>query len=172
MGPVWMVRAGQLWPGNVNNYDIQQHYVNRTNITRPHWVKIESVYCIKDENRSEFEFATEWSQHRDFTLQTYWVLVTHIWVINWVIIGSVNGLSPVRRQVITWTIDDIINLTFRNKFQCNLYQNTILFCHENVIENVICKMSAILFSAPAVAWKCQYLCHSGWHYVSGTPHFS
>ena len=34
---------------------------------------------------------------------THWGRVTHIWVGNLVIIGSDNGLSPVRRQAIIWT---------------------------------------------------------------------
>ena len=38
----------------------------------------------------------------------------------------------------------IVNWTLRNKFQWNCYQNTKLFIHENVSENIICEMAAIL----------------------------
>ena len=34
---------------------------------------------------------------------THWSRVTHIWVADLNIIGSDNGLSPGRRQAITWT---------------------------------------------------------------------
>ena len=34
---------------------------------------------------------------------THWCRVTHIWVSNLTPIGSVNGLSPGRRQAIIWT---------------------------------------------------------------------
>ena len=34
---------------------------------------------------------------------THWGRVTHIWVSNLTPIGSVNGLSPGRRQAIIWT---------------------------------------------------------------------
>ena len=39
---------------------------------------------------------------------TYWGRVTHICVSNSTIIGSDNGLSPYRRQAITWTNDGIL----------------------------------------------------------------
>ena len=50
-------------------------------------------------------------------------------VMSWVIIGPGNGLALVWCQAITWTND----------------QNTKIFIQENAFENVICKMSAILF---------------------------
>ena len=45
--------------------------------------------------------------------------------LNYVIIGSGNGLSPVRRQTVTWTITDV-SWTIGNAFQYNLNQNTKL----------------------------------------------
>ena len=39
---------------------------------------------------------------------THWGRVTHICVGNLTIIGSDNGLSPGRRQVITWTNDGLL----------------------------------------------------------------
>ena len=39
---------------------------------------------------------------------THWGRVTHICVVNLVIIGSDNGLSPGRRQAIFWSNDGIL----------------------------------------------------------------
>ena len=44
----------------------------------------------------------EW-QHDHVHNLTHWGRVTHICVSNLTTIGSVNGLSPGRRQAITWT---------------------------------------------------------------------
>ena len=41
---------------------------------------------------------------------THWGWVTHICVSNQTIIGSDNGLLPVRRQVISWTSADILSI--------------------------------------------------------------
>ena len=41
--------------------------------------------------------------HTFYTLLTHWGRVTHICVGNLTITGSCNGLSPWRRQAITWT---------------------------------------------------------------------
>ena len=50
-------------------------------------------------------------------------------------IGSDNGLSPIRRQVIIWTNDDIVNWTLGNKLQWNFIQNSHIFSQENAFEN-------------------------------------
>ena len=76
--------------------------------------------------------------------------------MKWVNIGSGNGLSPFRRQAITWTkVRLIVNWTFRNKLQWNSNQNTKLFIHENVFENVVCEMASISSVGRWVKW---------WHY--------
>ena len=62
--------------------------------------------------------------------------------MNWVSIGSDNGLSPVRHRAITWTNADIILIGSLLKWNFN--RNTKLFIHENAFEDVICKMVAIL----------------------------
>ena len=62
--------------------------------------------------------------------------------VNWVSIVSSNGLPPVRRQAITWT--NAVNCNLRDKLQWNSNHNTKLFIQENVFENVICEMVAIL----------------------------
>ena len=43
-----------------------------------------------------------------FDMLTHWGRVTHICVGNLTIIGSDNGLSPGRRQAITWTYAGIL----------------------------------------------------------------
>ena len=61
------------------------------------------------------------------------------------IIGSGNGLSPVRRQTIYLNqYCLIVKGTFRNNFQWNFNQNTKPFIHENALGNVVCEMTAIL----------------------------
>ena len=60
---------------------------------------------------------------------------------NWVSNGSDNGLSPVRRQAITWTNTDSLSIGFYE----HLSQNIKHFIRENVFENVVCKMVGILF---------------------------
>ena len=47
---------------------------------------------------SELKWVSEW-----LSLLTHWGGVTHICVSNLTTIGSVNGLSPGRRQAITST---------------------------------------------------------------------
>ena len=65
--------------------------------------------------------------------------------MNWVSIGLSNGLSPNRRQAITWTnAGSIVNWTMRNKLKWNSNQNIKLFIHGNAFKNVVCEMVAIL----------------------------
>ena len=50
-----------------------------------------------------------------------------------------NGLSPLRRQAITWTqCWLIVNWKLRNKLPWNLDQHTKLFDLQNASENVVC----------------------------------
>ena len=79
------------------------------------------------------------------TTLTHWGRVTHICVGNLTIIGSDDGLSPGRRQAITWiNYWNIVNWTLRNKLQWKFNQNSNIFIHENAIESVVCEMAAIL----------------------------
>ena len=54
---------------------------------------------------------------------------------------QVNGLSPIRRQAITWFNQCwlIDNWTPGNKFQWNMNGNSIIFIQENALENVVCQ---------------------------------
>ena len=72
----------QCWPKSLLLYGF----------TRPQWVNNELVLLQK----------MAWHQTGDEPL-THWGRVTHICVSKPTIIGSDNGLSPGRRQAITWT---------------------------------------------------------------------
>ena len=82
---------------------------------------------------------------------THWGRVTHICVGNLTIIGSDNGLAPGRRQAIIGTNAGIV-LTgpLRTKLQGNFNQNSYNFIQENVPENAVCKMAAILSRSQCV----------------------
>ena len=64
--------------------------------------------------------------------------VTHICVGKLTTIGSDNGLSPERRQAITWTNVGIL----LNKLQWNV--NRYIFIQENPFENVVWEMAVVL----------------------------
>ena len=49
-----------------------------------------------------------WKDFLHYWPLTHWGRVTHICVSNLTTIGSVNGLSPARRQAITWTNGGIL----------------------------------------------------------------
>ena len=58
----------------------------------------------------------------------------------WVDIGSDNGLSPVRRQAITWTNAGLLSIgPLGTNFSENLI-NIHTFIQENAIENVVCQI--------------------------------
>ena len=60
--------------------------------------------------------------------------------MNWVSIGSDNGLPPIQRQAIIWSNAGLLSIkwTIRNKLKWNFNQNTKLFIHENASENIVC----------------------------------
>ena len=64
--------------------------------------------------------------------------------VNWAINGSGNGLSPVRRQTITWSNAVYCQLDpwelVSVKFELEFYP----FIQENAFENVAAKRAAIL----------------------------
>ena len=75
-------------------------------------------------------------------ISTQWGWMTHIWVPNLAIIGSVNGYSaPSHYPNQCW---NIVNSTPRNNFQWNFNQNSYISIRENAFQNAICKMAHIL----------------------------
>ena len=69
---------------------------------------------------------------------THWGRVTHICVGNLTSIDSDNGLSPERRQAITWTNAGL------NELSELCIQNTNVFFPENACGNDLCEMAAIV----------------------------
>ena len=63
--------------------------------------------------------------------------------VSYTIIGSDNGLSPVRRQAIIWINGDLLLIG-------PLHENTIIFVQQIDFENVVCKMAPILVSPQCV----------------------
>ena len=60
--------------------------------------------------------------------------------VNWVSVGSDNGLSLVRRQAITWTNAGSLSIEpLGTNFSEIRIEKKQLFMHENVFENVVCK---------------------------------
>ena len=81
---------------------------------------------------------------------THWGRVTHICVSKLTIIGSDNGLSPERRQAIIWTNAGILII---GPLGTNFSRNSNIFIEENVIENVVCEMAAILSRPQCIKMK-------------------
>ena len=82
---------------------------------------------------------------------TRWDRVTHKYVSDSTLIGSDNGLSPGRRQVIMRTITGILlKWSLGNKLQRHFNRNLYIFVQENAIENVIWKMAGILSRSQCV----------------------
>ena len=87
-----------------------------------------------------------------------WGRVTYICVGNQTIIGSDNGLSPGRRQAITWTNVAILLIgPPRSKLRWNVNRNSYIFIQENPFENVVWKMAAILSRPQCVNWYWKYI---------------
>ena len=81
--------------------------------------------------------------------------------MNWVGIGSGNGLSPVRWQAITSTNADLLSIgplgTNFSEIQIEIKK---IFIHENAFENVVCEMAAILSRGRWVTIMSSDECHS------------
>ena len=71
----------------------------------------------------------------------HWGRVTHICVSELTIIGSVNGLSPGRRQAIIWNNDGLLLI---EPLGTNFNRNSNIFIQENALEHVVCEMASIL----------------------------
>ena len=65
----------------------------------------------------------------------FWDLVKHIFIMNWVIISSGNGLAPVEHQAIIWT-NVLSNWTRETNFQWNLDQDIKISFQNNASDNV------------------------------------
>ena len=57
-----------------------------------------------------------------------------------------NGLSPVRRQAITWTNTDLLSVgPLGTNFSIIRIKNPKLFIHENAFENIVCELNGGFF---------------------------
>ena len=66
--------------------------------------------------------------------------------VNWIGISPGNGLSPVRRQAITWTSDGLLSIEpLGTNFSEIWMEIQKIYIHENAFKNVVCKMAAIVF---------------------------
>ena len=75
---------------------------------------------------------------------THWGRATHICVGKLTIIGSDNGLSPVRRQAIIWTIAGILLIgPLGTNFSEILIGIQTFSFRENAFGNVVCEMASI-----------------------------
>ena len=94
-----------------------------------------------------FTTKTKGCSHEQYVASlTHWGRATHICVSKLNIIGSDNGLSPDWRQAIIWTNAGILLIepVGTNKLLWNLSRNSHIFIQENVFENVVWKIAAIL----------------------------
>ena len=73
--------------------------------------------------------------------------------MNWVIIGTGNGLASVWRQAITWTSDNSLSIwTLATNFDEILWKIQI-FLWQKWIVNVVCEMTA--FRSGLNVWSCK-----------------
>ena len=76
--------------------------------------------------------------------------------MNWVIIGSDNGLSPVRCQAVIWTNAGILLIgPLETNFSAILIGISNVFIHENPFENVVWEMATILSWPQCVKIHCR-----------------
>ena len=76
------------------------------------------------------------------TILTHWGRVTHICLSTTYQLVSDNGLSPVRRQAITW--NNVAIMTLRNIFVSNLIYDYKVFVQGNALDNVVWDKAPIL----------------------------
>ena len=67
-------------------------------VIRPHWVNTFN-------QPAHFNHPT-----RTIVLLAHWGSMAHIWIVNSVIIGTVNGLVPIRLQAVSWTNADSLSI--------------------------------------------------------------
>ena len=78
----------------------------------------------------------------------------HKSVGNLTTIGSDNGLSPGRRQVIIWTnVEILVTVPLGTKWNFN--RNSYVCIQENASENVVCEKTAVLYQPQCDKDPCQ-----------------
>ena len=87
-----------------------------------------------------------------FSTLNNWGRVTHMRSVIW------SSLVQIIACRLVWSATshylnrcwNIVNSTLRNRFQWNLNQNSYIFIQENLFENVVWKMAAILSWTPCI----------------------
>ena len=88
---------------------------------------------------------TNCETHRGRMTHVFVSKLGHHWFRQWLVAWS----APSHYMNQCW---GIVNWTLGNKLQWNFNQNIKLFIHENVSENIVCEMAAILFRWRWVNW--------------------
>ena len=103
-------------------------------------LELGQIHCLKE----SLQGGTAWYLKPIIPQLTHWGRVTHICVGKLTIIGSDNGLSPVRRQAIIWTNAGILLIRpLGTNFSEILIGIQPFYIQENVLENVVCEMASI-----------------------------
>ena len=100
-----------------------------------------------------------------YLVLTHWGRVTHVCVGNLAIIGSDNGLSPGRRQAITWTNVGILLIGPLGTNFNELLIAIHTFSYKKILfENVVWKMAAICLGLNVLThWgRVTHICVSYW----------
>ena len=97
-----------------------------------------------------FLFPLCWSLWQRLHDLTHWGWVTHICVSNLAIIGSDNGLSPGRRQAITWTNVGILLIGHLG----TNFSEMLIEIHTFSSQKIHLKMSSGIKNQNICIWKC------------------
>ena len=82
--------------------------------------------------------------------------------MNWVIIGSVNGLSPVRHQAITWTNAGLLSIELLGTYFSEIWIGILSFLFQKMqLKMSSGKMAAILSRGRGVNGLISTVC--SWH---------
>ena len=84
-----------------------------------------------------FFYVDKCWRHRSILKHNYTsvIPVTHLWVSKLTIIGSDNGLSPGRRQLLSEPMLEYCSFKLRNKLRWNRKQISYMFIREKWISN-------------------------------------
>ena len=124
-----------------------------------------SIWKCRLHNRGHFASASMYSTHLP--------LVSHICVSGWVIIGKGNGLSPFRRQAITWTNAGLLLIALMGTNLSEIWIGILSFSFKKMHSKMSsAKMATILSRErgvkPAVSWHTNYMISGGhimWEHI-------
>ena len=103
----------------------------------------------------------------------------NVFICDVIMIGSGSGLSPVRRQAITWTNDELLSVDPQECILIKSYLKSKTFQSYKCIQNAECKVTdflsrghwGMLKNARNIVWYVWYVYNIA-HYVrQWTPHY-